>query len=403
MFKDEAMHNSIFSKRAIALVAASLMSWQINAGVYVSVDSIQPTTHHQIQMAQIEAAQAQTDSIKRSIQSSEFMMGQMLEWQKAQQRRTDNKYELVMQQRLANDLQQEDLLKQQKTLMAERNRLENDRIAMVDTYQRKEEQLQRQNVETLKSFYEEQRRTRENFYTQQAEIQNKTLQLQQQVSDGNDDLLAAQLKLNAPSNVVVASKDASNFTASLKPNDVNSIGALTGTNTQAPLINMNSFIESIIPKGWQYTPPRNSSNKSISLVQGKDWKSIINQIAIQHPYLEFHIDPYKKTLVANQMFQENAPRHNSNVVRAWHIDQSKSLRETIELFAIQSGWLALWETQDIDYPIVAPAVITADFSGENGIVNRLMRSTQAEDFPLFADWKTQNKVVVIKRRGSQQK
>ncbi|WP_281188473.1 TcpQ domain-containing protein [Vibrio harveyi] len=390
-------------RRAALSVVATLVSASAVSGVYVSVDSIQPTTDHQIKLAEIQAAAAHTDALVRATQSSEFMMGQLIEWQKAQQRRTDNKWEQTMQQRLVNDLKQEDILKQQNHLISERKNLELDRIAMVDSYEQKSAELNRRNAETMKTFYDERRTISKEFYDQQSNIQKQTLTLQQQVATSSDDLLAAQLKLNAPSNVVVASKDASNFTASVKPTDINTIGALSKTNTKTPLVNMNSFIESIMPKGWRYTPPANSSNKAISLVQGKDWKSIVNQIALQHPYIQFHIDPYKKQLVASQMYEPNSPKANSNVVRAWHISPSRSLRETIEHFGAQANWRVIWDTQDIDYPIVAPAVVTTDFAGKAGIVNRLMKSTQSEDFPLFADWKKQNRVVVIKRRGSTQK
>ncbi|MDN3661080.1 TcpQ domain-containing protein [Vibrio agarivorans] len=382
------------------LCAAIALSPTVNAGVYVSVDSIRPTTDHQLAVAQIEASKAQTKAIERSAMTSEFVLGQMLEWQQAQQRRADQKYDETMRQRLAVELKQEDLLVQQKRLMADKNSLEYERIAMLDDFHEQEQQMHKRNVATQRAIYDEQRNREESFYNTQADIQRQTLELQNKVASSSDDLLLAQLQHNAPSNIVVASKDAPNFKATLKPNDGGDLSALSRADSKAPLVNMNSFIESIMPDGWVYTPPANSSSKQISLVQGKDWKSIINQIAIQHPYLEFHIDPYKKTLVSRQMYQPQSPKQNDYIVRSWHIQKNKSLHETLDGFAHQAGWTLLWETENIDYPIVAPAVINTDFSGENGIVNQLMRSTQDQDFPLFAKWNNHNKVVVIKRRKS---
>lgn len=382
------------------LLTTAMITCTAHAGIYVSVDSIQPTTDRQLAMAQIEATRAQTDSLVRSAQSNEFIMQNMLEFSQAQQTRADAKLDEIVRQRLVLDVKREDLLNQQNALLTDKKQLEQDRIVMQATHQAREEALNRRNAITQRTMFDEQRDREQAFFKKATDIQNQSLALQRQVAHASDDLLAAQLKLNAPSNVVVASKDASNFTAKVKPNDVGEMGKLSKTSTKPPLVNMNTFIESIIPKGWRYYPPTDSASKKIPLVQGKDWKSIINQIAVQHPYIEFQIDPYAKVLTAREMYQPQTPRKNSNVVRAWHINPTRSLRETIEHFAAQSGWDVYWDTKDIDYPIVASATITADFSGKNGIVNRLMKSTQSEDFPLFAVWKEQNGVVVIQRRGS---
>lgn len=381
-------------------LCASISHSPVSAGVYVSVDSIRPTTDRQLAVAQIEASKAQTKAIERSAMTSEFVLEQMLEWQQAQQRRADSRYDETLKQRLIVEKKQEDVLKQQKRLMADRNSLEYERIAMLDEFHEQEQQMHKQNVAAQRAIYDEQRKREESFYNTQADIQRQSLELQKKVAKGSDDLLVAQLQHNAPSNIVIASKDAPNFKATLKPTDNADLSTLSKANSKAPLVNMNSFVESILPSGWTYTPPANSSSKQISLVQGKDWKSIINQIAIQHPYLEFHIDPYKKTLVSRQMYQPQSPKRNDYVVRSWHIQKNKSLEQTLSNFANQVGWTLIWKTEDIDYPIVAPAVINTDFSGKNGIVNQMMRSTQDQDFPLFAQWNQQNKVVVITRRKS---
>lgn len=273
-------------------------------------------------------------------------------------------------------------------------------MALYKDYANRKSAFLAQTAQTQSAIYEEQNRRAKEFHGQQEAARADLLALQKQVALSQDDLLVAQLKKDAPSNVmIVSSKDASNVKAKVKDGQFDQLGTLGETQSQQPLVDMNTFIREILPNDWSYNAPLNSQNKFISIVQGKDWKSIINQIGIEHPYIEFFIDVYEKNLTARIMQHSQAPVKN-DATRAWQIDRTLSLKETIEKFANETGWQVIWDTQNVNYPIVASAVITANFAGRNGVINQLMKGTQRKEFPLVAHWKLKNNVVVITRRGS---
>lgn len=385
------------------LTLASLIAFNASAGVYVSYDSVTTPLDRQMQIAQMEHTAASTAAIERSAQTTEFVLGELVKYNKETAALASEKMERVYNERTALIQDRNQLTYDQNQLIADKKALENHRYQMEKQYQEKNLALIARNAATQQSILEEQKLQQQDFYKTQERIQSDTLALQQQVKEASDDLLAEQLKLNSPSNVIViASKQASNVKATVKPKDLASMDNVSPTSTLAPLVNMNEFIRQILPAGWRYTPPAGSSNKYISLVQGKDWKSIITTIGVQHPYLQIAIDPYAKTLVIQDSHTAQRTR-SVEPMRTWQVTPAKSLKETINDFALESGWQLIWDTENVDYPILAHAVLKGDFSGVNGVVNQLMLSTQNQNFPLVAKWAEQNKVVRIQRRKSRQK
>ncbi|MGD8116844.1 TcpQ domain-containing protein [Vibrio sp. TRT 29B02] len=393
----------MISLKCRMLTLASLIACNASAGVYVSYDSVATPLDRQMQIAQMEHTAASTAAIERSAQTTEFVMGELVKYNKETAALASEKMERVYNERTALIQDRNQLTYDQNQLIAEKKALESQRYQMEKQYQDKNLALIARNAATQQSILEEQKLQQQDFYNTQQRIQSDTLALQQQVKEASDDLLAEQLKLNSPSNVIViASKQASNVKATVQPQDLASMDNVSPTSTLAPLVNMNEFIRQILPAGWRYTPPAGSSNKYISLVQGKDWKSIITTIGVQHPYLQIAIDPYAKTLAIHDSHATKRTR-TIEPMRTWQVSPAKSLKETINDFAIESGWQLIWDTENVDYPILAHAVLKGDFSGVNGVVNQLMLSTQNQDFPLVAKWAEQNKVVRIQRRKSRQK
>ncbi|CCO46813.1 exported hypothetical protein [Vibrio nigripulchritudo SOn1] len=386
-------------------LASLLLSYNTLAGVYVSYDSISTPLDHQLQMAQMEHTAASTAAIERSAQSTEFVLGELVKYNKETAALANEKMERVYEERTNLIRDRNQLIQEQSFLVADKRSLENQRYLMEQEYQDRNLALIARNAATQRSMFEKQAEKERDFFRTQQRIQEDTLKLQREVQKSSEDLLAEQLKLNAPSNVIViASKHASNVTAKVKPQDLANLDNIspTSTRTGTPLVNMNEFIREIIPVGWRYTPPAGSGNKYISLVQGRDWKSIITTIGVQHPYLQIAIDPYAKTLVINDSHLSKRAR-DVEPMRTWQLTPAKTLKETIDDFALESGWQLIWDTENVDYPILTHAVLEGDFSGVSGVVNQLMLSTQSQNFPLIAKWSEQNKVVRIQRLKSRQK
>lgn len=387
--------------KCLASLLAVAVAYPTHAGVYVTVDDMQPSSQFDLVQAQIEHTRAATAAIERSSQSTEFIVGKLAELQYEQQLRADAKSEKVYeeQKQLARDWVA--INDDRRLLASERNQLAKERFQMEESYQQKHGQLISDSLKKEEQLMAEQRKRDELFQKERSEFAAQSLAMQKQLKHSHDELLAKQLEHNAPSNVIVmSSNNASNVTAKVVAGSESMLDDMHPSTTVDQLVNMNQFIRSIIPTNWTYFPPAGTSSKQISLVQGRDWKSIINTIGVQHPYLQIVFDIPKKHLVITS--KHGSSSKTPDPVRTWEITRSKSLRTTIEDFAKQVNWQVIWDTQNVDYPILANAVLTGDFAGKNGVLNQLMISTQQRDFPLMAKWQGHNVVRII-RRGSQRK
>lgn len=415
----------LYMRTLSALVATIMASTTANAGIYVSADSISSPTQHQLAVSQLEHMNASTKAIERAIMSNEYMMGATIELNKEIQARAEQRLEQVYEQRLELDQAKVALIDDQNLLINDKKNLELRRMQLESDYQNKNHALMARNAATQAAiyqeqndrhdswlreqqaerdeFYQEQQVQREAFRKEQSEIQGETLSLQKSVAKSQDELLVAQLQNNSPSNVVVlSSKEARNVQANVPKSYIKSFegGVEADSKKSAPLVNMNEFVRQVIPSGWTYTPPRNSGNKQISLVQGRDWKSIITTLGVQHPYLDILIDvPNSNVRITSR---QKLDTRAVEPVRAWQITRSRSLEQTIKAFGKEAGWQVIWDTQNTDYNIVANGVIHGNFSGENGVINQLMLTTQNQDFPLTARW-SPNAVRIVRRESKSRK
>lgn len=389
-----------------AVTIAILTSLNANSSVYVTYDTVQPTSAQRLKNAQIKTQEAQTKAILRSVESNEYMFAKLAELNTEQEARNQYRIDNVVQQRIALDKAREKHIEQANTLYERELELvrkdKANKQYLLTTKAKIEEQLSKEriNIEQQRNnMYAQNIQDQQVFSEKQFRAQDNLLAMQKTIGNSQDQLLEVQLRQSAPSNLIVVSKTANNLKQEVRPSDALKIGEFSETGQKQKSVNMNQFISTIIPTGWKYLPPSDFQNERMSLVTGTDWKSIVNQIAIQHPYIEFVINPYDKTLIAKELNRARI-HHKDDTIRTWAITPQLSLRGNIESFSEQAEWTLIWDTQNVDYPIVANAVLRGNFAGRDGVVNKLMASTQSEDFPLIAHWKLQNKVVIIKRKGA---
>ncbi|WP_194663829.1 TcpQ domain-containing protein [Vibrio anguillarum] len=371
------------------------------SGVYISYDSLQPSYEQDLAKAQIETLRDLSNTNRRMAQSSEFVVSELIGFQREQQQITDAKVDNMMSQTIMLEKQRNLQLDEKKDLIKQSHAIESQRIDMLRESHQRENDLIALQIEQTQYAYNQQDLRQKSFLEEQAKIQKETLSLQRKTQESSDKVLATQLALNAPSNLIVASKDAENLKQVTTTSDANNLQNLSKANQASPVVNLNEFVRSILPSNWTYIAPSGLDNETINVVQGKDWQSILNHIAINNKHLEIFINPYtKEVIITNTMQYANAPKSASDPFRTWHVSTSRTLKGNLEEFAKQAKWVLIWDTQEVDYPTVAPAVIQGDFSSENGIVNSLIKSTARKEFPLFADWNTKNNVVRIIRMGA---
>lgn len=385
------------------MVAAIMSSLPTKADVYISYDSIQPTYERELAQAQIDAFRDNASANRQLADTQTFLITQMATLANEQQKRAENRMEMAHAQQYVALQQAEINAKERKQIELRTVEIREMEHKMLEDYHARELEMKERHAAEMRALYEAKNAQEKEFLTQQANIQNETMKMQKAVYESQDALLAHKIASSAPQNIIVASNDASNLKQKINAANIDSLGQIQPAEEMDQLVFLNEFILSILPTGWEFTPAPNSSSDMTNIVVGTDWTSIINQIAIANPHMEFLIDTNKK-LVSVSYVTGQRTKANYNPHTSWHITTSKSLRQNLEHFANRAKWTLIWDAYDmdsvVDYPIVAPATIQTDFSGKDGIVNKLMISTQTQEWPLEAKWSLQNRVVRIIRSGA---
>lgn len=81
----------------------------------------------------------------------------------------------------------------------------------------------------------------------------------------------------------------------------------------------------------------------------------------------------------------------------WVLDPKLTLRENIEVWAQRVGWRVVW--QGADYPIIAPATFTGEFSAPNGPVAQIIAAYETSDQPLLASLTTMDRVLHVRNKN----
>ncbi len=383
----------------------SLLTASVSADVYVSYDSLQPTYDQKLSSAQLQALNDLSDKISNQNDLNEFYAANIIEFQKVQQERMTAQAAELQAQRFLNEQKLQSNHEEAKALLVARASLENQRLAMLQDAKQREAQLLQQGVQQEQNFLLKQKQREDQFYSDQNNIQQQTLALQTQVAATQNQILENELRDGAPSNLIIASSDASNMKQVINPKMVDAVKSLGEAQQQNVVVNLNEFVSTILPPSWHYTAPSGLDNETINAVQGKDWQSILNLIAVNNPHLEIVVDPYKKTVtIANTIHALKTNKVNRTTpYTTWHVSTKRTIGQNIDAFAKMAKWNLVWDTQGKDYETVAPAVIKARFAGKGGVVDQLIGLTQAEEFPLEVDFKYGNKVVIVTRKGAQTK
>ncbi|MGN2715562.1 TcpQ domain-containing protein [Aliivibrio fischeri] len=377
----------------------------VNAAVYISYDSVQPSYEQNLANSQSEFNRELVRELQRKSEISEYYAAEIIGFQKEQQNRIDQRAQQLAAQEYINQQQYRQNQLETDRLIQSRASLEEQRVALVSDANKREIALLEESVQQEQNLLEKHNLRQEKFLIAQAAIQKDTHALQVDVKNSQDRLLEEQLRSGAPSNLIVASKDASNLKAIVDPTKSNQLNELGEAEQGNTVVNLNQFIASILPSYWHYSAPSGLDSETIHAVQGKNWQSILNLIAVNNPHLEIKIDPYKKVVSVKNTLQyaKTNPTNRTTPYATWHVRTDRTFRENIAYFAKQAKWDLIWEAGEIDYDTVAPAVIQARFASDDGVINKLVKLTEHKETPLFADWKFGNKVVIIKRKGATRK
>lgn len=119
----------------------------------------------------------------------------------------------------------------------------------------------------------------------------------------------------------------------------------------------------------------------------------IEDILLQYPHSfvavnkQDHVIAVARDRLEAQALAQRTPR-------VFYVQKGMTLQETINRWAVQSGWEMHW-TVGRDYTMVAPAVVYGEFSAQGGSLDQLLSTLKNADQPLKAQF-SRNGVVVIR-------
>lgn len=401
------MMKRIYRKLTLATscLLTTLATSSSYADVYISYDSLQPTYDQKLSQAQLDSYREMTVAIHQQNDLNEFYAAEIINFQKEQQARTDVKQSNLEAQAFLNEQTRQANDRQANQIMMARASLEDQRLSNQSDAIVREAELLQMAVQQEQDFLEKQRALESQFFNTQAAVQRESLALQTSVHETQVQILENELRDGAPSNLIIVSADAQNMKQVIDPSQTDQITELGEAKQKSAVVNLNEFVSAILPPHWKYTAPDGLDNETINAVQGKDWQSILNHIAVNNPHLEITVSPKAQTVfVRNTMqYQVDSTVSRNSPYTTWHVSTSKSMRGNIEAFAKMAKWTVVWDTKKTDYDTVAPVVLKTRFAGKGGVVERLIRLTKDEDIPLHVEFKYGNKVAIITRKGAKTK
>lgn len=211
--------------------------------------------------------------------------------------------------------------------------------------------------------------------------------------------------------------------------------ALQGWADEIPL---SLALEQVVPSGWRVETKGVDTAKVVSWKGGRSWHAIVGDLAYGNRF-DARIDwvdqvvslgpvgslapsvagsaaPVRKEAgpveaapraVAVAPVVAAAPVEVKPVVTlppapppvaVWTLDPSMTLKENVEAWAKKAGWnRVVWE--GADYPVVAAATFTGDFTSPEGPLAKLIAAYDKSEQPLLAKLTTLDKVVTVTNRN----
>lgn len=158
-------------------------------------------------------------------------------------------------------------------------------------------------------------------------------------------------------------------------------------------------MQNLIPDraSWSVVFEPGTEDRQVSWKGARDWREALNQISRNHGMTIGINEPGKRIAVTY------SPGMNAKLAQpgtnVWQLKAGNSLRENLIAWGEKAGWQVDWSRTQVDYPIDHAATLVGQFSGEGGVVDRVLSATQSRETPLVGRFYTGNHVVVIEESG----
>lgn len=158
-------------------------------------------------------------------------------------------------------------------------------------------------------------------------------------------------------------------------------------------------MQNLIPDraSWSVVFEPGTEDRQVSWKGASNWREALSQISKNHG-LTIGINEQGKRIAVTY-----SPGMNAKLVQpgtnVWQLKAGTSLRENLVAWGEKAGWQVDWSRTLVDYPIDHGATLVGPFSGEGGVVDRVLSATQSRETPLIGRFYTGNHVVVIEESG----
>jgi hypothetical protein len=177
------------------------------------------------------------------------------------------------------------------------------------------------------------------------------------------------------------------------------VAAARDTSLYGKNVPLGVAMQNLIPDraSWSVVFEPGTEDRQVSWKGARDWREALNQISRNHGLTIGINEPAKRIAVTY------SPGMNAKLVQpgtnVWQLKAGNSLRENLVAWGEKAGWQVDWSRTLVDYPIDHPATLVGQFSGEGGVVDRVLSATQSRETPLVGRFYSGNHVVVIEESG----
>jgi hypothetical protein len=95
----------------------------------------------------------------------------------------------------------------------------------------------------------------------------------------------------------------------------------------------------------------------------------------------------------------SAPVQAAPVAQAWILDPARSLKENVEAWGKQAGWVVKWDA--VDYRVPAKVALRGSFDAPDGPVATLVKAYEKADQPITAHLTTMDHVLSVTNKNYQ--
>lgn len=215
------------------------------------------------------------------------------------------------------------------------------------------------------------------------------------------------------------------------------LAPISGFGKDMPLM---TALKQVVPNGWKATKLGSVDlNKKVSWRGGDSWVSILDDLAVKNNFsanvnwntkvltitpvggsalsstsvVSSGRNPFSETSSSNNLTSSRTNIGSSQLNSAisttpvysstsstWLLSKDKTLKENVESWAKQAGWVVSWDAPD--YRIIADVTLTGSLDSNDGPIARVIAAYKNAEQPLSAKLSEGNKVIRIESRNFKQ-